>query len=359
MNLSMYLKRLEKLREKMQENLIDGILLVGDSNRNYITGFTGEESFALITKKEAIFITDSRYVSQAKTEVENFEIMEYKIDIHEFVANLAEKLCVKMLGFEEDIITYGEYEKYRKKFKGELKPLNGIVEELRSIKDEFEIKCIKEAASIADKAFENILKIIKPKITEKDIALELEYFMKKMGASDLSFDTIVASGKRSSLPHGRASSKVIEEGEFVTLDFGCIYNGYCSDMTRTIAVGSISEEMKKVYDIVLTAQKMAIEKIKPGVVASHIDKYARNYIIEMGYGRYFGHGLGHGVGRDIHEEPRLSPKGNKTLKPGMVVTDEPGIYIENSFGVRIEDLILVTENSCEIISKSPKDLIII
>ena len=150
--------------------------------------------------------------------------------------------------------------------------------------------------------------------------------MKKMGASDLSFDTIVASGKRSSLPHGRASAKVIEEGDFITFDFGCIYNGYCSDMTRTIAVGSISEEMKKVYDVVLTAQKMAIEKIKPGVVASDVDKCARNYITKMGYGRYFGHGLGHGVGRDIHEEPRLSPKGNKILNPGMIVTDEPGIY---------------------------------
>lgn len=355
----MYLNRLKELRKKMQDNSMDGVLLVGDSNRNYITGFTGEESFALITGEKAIFITDSRYVSQAKAEVKHFEIMEYRISIHEFVANLAEKLCVKTLGFEENIITYGDYKKYSEKFKGELKPLNGMVEELRIVKDEFEVKCIKKAASIADKAFEKILEVIKPNITEKDLSSELEYLMKKMGASDLSFDTIVASGKRSSLPHGRASAKVIEEGDFITFDFGCIYNGYCSDMTRTIAVGSISEEMKKVYDVVLTAQKMAIEKIKPGVVASDVDKCARNYITKMGYGRYFGHGLGHGVGRDIHEEPRLSPKGNKILNPGMIVTDEPGIYIENSFGVRIEDLILVTEDGCEIISKSPKDLIII
>lgn len=355
----MYLNRLEKLREKMQDNLIDGVLLVGDSNRNYITGFTGDESFALITKKQAIFITDSRYVSQAKIEVNNFEIMEYKADIHEFVANLAKSLCIKTLGFEENVVTYEEYIKYKEKFKGDLKPLNGIVEDLRIIKDNFEVKCIKDAANIADKAFENLLKIIKPNITEKDIALELEYLMKKMGATDLSFDSIVASGKRSSLPHGRASSKVVEKGEFITLDFGCIYNGYCSDMTRTIAVGNVSKEMEEVYNIVLTAQKMAIEKIKPGVVASHVDKYARDYITKMGYGKYFGHGLGHGVGKDIHEEPRLSPKGHKILKPGMIVTDEPGIYIENSFGVRIEDLILVTESGCEIISKSPKDLIII
>ena len=355
----MYLKRLEKLRNKMQKNLIDGVLLVGDSNRNYITGFTGDESFALITEREAIFITDSRYVAQAKIEVENFEVMKYKIDIHEFVADLAQKLCVKTLAFEENIITYKEYEKYGEKFNGELKPLNGIVEDIRIIKDEFEIKCIKKAANIADKAFENILKVIKPGVTEKDVALELEYFLKKMGASDLSFDTIAASGKRSALPHGRASSKTIEKGEFITLDFGCIYNGYCSDMTRTVAVSDVSEEMKKVYDIVLTAQKMAIEKIKPGVLGSDVDKCARDYITKMGYGKHFGHGLGHGVGRDIHEDPRLSPKGNKILEYGMIVTDEPGIYIEDSFGVRIEDLILVTDNGCEIISKSPKDLIII
>ena len=355
----MYLKRLEKLRNKMQKNFMDGVLLVGDSNRNYITGFTGDESFALITQKEAIFITDSRYVSQAKIEVENFEVMEYKKDIHEFVADLAQKLCVKTLAFEENIVTYKEYQKYQEKFNGALKPLNGIVEDIRIIKDEFEIKSIKKAANIADKAFENILKVIKPGVTEKDVALELEYFLKKMGASDLSFDTIAASGKRSALPHGRASSKTIKKGEFITLDFGCIYDDYCSDMTRTVAISDVTEEMKKVYDIVLTAQKMAIEKIKPGVLASDVDKYARDYIVKMGYGRYFGHGLGHGVGRDIHEDPRLSPKGNKILESGMIVTDEPGIYIENSFGVRIEDLILVTENGCEIISKSPKDLIII
>lgn len=353
----LYKDRIDRLRKAMAEKNLDGVLLVGDPNRNYLSGFTGDESFSVITSNKAIFITDSRFTEQARQQVKDYEVQQYSGTFPEFLGKLVEQLGIKNLAFEEDVLTVSDYNAYKKNLKCEFVPLKGIVEELRLIKDENEIERIKNAAAIADKAFEHMLNFIKAGMTEREVGLELEFTMKKMGAKDLSFPSIVASGERSCLPHGQATDKVLNEGEFLTLDFGCIYEEYCSDMTRTVAIGKPTDKMKEIYDIVLKANKTAIPAIKSGVTGKEVDKIARDIISSYGYADNFGHGLGHGVGRQIHEQPRLSPMGNMILKSGMIVTDEPGIYIPGFGGVRIEDLILVRENDCEVISKSPKNLI--
>jgi Xaa-Pro aminopeptidase len=343
----------------MSEKGIDGVLLQGDPNRNYLSGFTGDESFSVITNERAIFITDSRFTEQARQQAKDYEIVQYSGKFEDFLGDLTKDLNISKIGFEENIITYDNYIKYKNKLNCELVPMDGMVEKIRIVKDEEEINCIKKAAAIADKAFEHMLGYIKAGMTERQVGLELEFYMKKLGARDLSFPTIVASGVRSCLPHGQATDKVLKEGEFLTLDFGCIYNDYCSDMTRTIVIGEPSDKMKEIYNVVLEAEMKALKGFKPGVTGKSVDKIARDYIAEKGYGKYFGHGLGHGVGREIHENPRVSPMGDTVLEKGMVVTDEPGIYIPDFGGVRIEDLILITECGCEVISKSPKELICI
>lgn len=343
----------------MKESQLDGVLLVGNYNRNYMSGFTGDESFSIITLDKAIFITDSRYTKQAKIQVKDYEIRQYAGNIFKFVADLVKEFNIHKLGFEEDVLTFKEYNAYKQLVNCELVPLNKMVEALRVIKSEDEIEAIRKAANIADRAFYKILQFVKPGMTENEVAVELEYWMKKFNASGLSFPTIAASGERSALPHGEPTEKVIKMGEFLTLDFGCVYNGYCSDMTRTIVMGNATEKMKEVYNVVLEAQEAALKHYKPGVKASDVDKVARDYIASKGYGEYFGHSLGHGVGRYIHEAPAVSPLGDTILEPGMVVTDEPGIYIPDEFGVRIEDLILITEDGCEILSKTSKNMIIV
>ena len=355
----MYKNRIEKLREQMKDKNLDGALIIGNPNRNYLSGFKNDESFSLITLKEAFFITDSRYTEQAKKEVEDYEIVEYKGKFPDFLADFLKGKSIGSLGFEEDVVTVSLYNELSNKLNIELVPLKGMVENLRIIKDTAEIESIRKAAAIADNAFLHMLKFIKEGMTEREIGLELEYTMKKLGAKDVSFTTIVASGKRSSLPHGAATDKKLEKGDFLTLDFGCIYEDYCSDMTRTVVIGEANEKMTEVYETVLTAQEMALKEIKAGVLARDIDKIARDFIESKGYGKYFGHGLGHGVGREIHEAPRLNPTTSAVLQEGMIVTDEPGIYIEDFGGVRIEDLILVTKDGKEVLSKSPKNLICI
>lgn len=353
----MYTERINKLRASMAKKSIDGVLLIGDPNRNYLSGFTGDESFSIITKDNAIYITDSRYTEQAKMQVKDYSIVQYKGNIVGFLADLITELKIQNLGFEEDVVTFSQYSSFKEKFNCELTPLDGMVENIRVIKNEAEIASIKKAAEIADNAFEHMRKFIKVGMTELEIALELEFFMKKQGAKFLSFPSIVASGYRSSLPHGEPTNKVVQNGEFLTLDYGCVFEEYCSDMTRTFVIGQPDEKMLEVYNTVLEAQLLALEAIKPGVKASLIDKIARDYITKKGYGDYFGHGLGHGVGREIHEAPSVNSKSEIILSAGMVITDEPGIYLPNFGGVRIEDLVVVTENGCETLSKSNKQLI--
>ena len=353
----MFEDRIKKLREAMELKGLEAVLVIGDPNRNYLSGFTGDESFSIITKDKALFITDSRYTQQAKNEVKDYEVLEYKGSFPDFFSDIVKKLNVKKVGFEDNVVSYQLYSKFSSKTEAELIPMEGIIEEIRLIKDKREIESIQKAASIADKAFLHMLKFIKSGMSEREIGLELEFTMKKLGAKDLSFPSIVASGVRSSLPHGRATDKIVNEGDFLTLDFGCIFEEYCSDMTRTVAIGEPNDKLKEIYNVVLQAQEDVLKFIKSGVNTKEVDSVARDYIAQKGYGRYFGHGLGHGVVREIHEGPRLSPMSDTTLKEGMIITDEPGIYIPDFGGVRIEDLVLVTKDGCEPLSKSPKNLI--
>ncbi|WP_070120706.1 M24 family metallopeptidase [Bacillus marinisedimentorum] len=353
------MKKLDKIREGFEEHGIDGLLITSGKNRRYSTGFTGTAGVVLISKNEAKFITDFRYMDQAKEQAKGFDIIQHTGPISEEAAKQAKAMGIKKLGFEQNDMTYALYRTYEKQVEGELVPTSGIIEKIRLIKTDSEIKILKEAAEIADAAFDHILGFIKPGKTELEVSNELEFFMRKKGAASSSFDIIVASGYRSALPHGVASDKVIEKGEFVTLDFGAYYKGYCSDITRTIAVGEPGDELRKIYDIVLEAQKRGMEGLKPGLTGKQADALTRDYITEKGYGDYFGHSTGHGIGLDVHEGPGLSVKSDTILEPGMVVTVEPGIYISGLGGVRIEDDALITENGNERLSHSSKELVVL
>lgn len=353
------MKRVLKLKSLLEDKSLDAALIYKPENRTYISGFTGSTGYVLIIKNKNYLLTDFRYIEQSKNECIGYEIVKLDSntegkDLYSFI----DKLNLSKIGFESESMTYNEFNKLNEKLPNiKFVPIDSEIKQLKKIKDSNEIKYIKKAASIADEAFSHICTYIKAGITEKDVALELEYYMKKKGASKLSFDTIVASGKRSALPHGVYSDKVIENGDFVTLDFGCVYNGYCSDMTRTLVIGTASEKQKEIYNIVYEAQKMALKEIKPNIECSKIDKIARDHISNNGYGDFFGHGLGHGVGMEVHEAPSLSPKSKDVLEAHMIITDEPGIYIPDFGGVRIEDLVLVTNDGYEILSKSSKELI--
>lgn len=340
----------------MKEKGIEAFVIFKFVNVTYITGFTGDDSTALVTQDNAIFITDGRYTEQAQKEVKDFKVIEHKTGIKEVLKEYIKSLKIKKLAFEDNI-SYGQYRELKEHLEIELIPQANLVETLRMVKDDEEIEHIKKAQNITDRAFEHLLEFIKVGMTEKEVALELEYFMKRQGAEDLSFDTIVASGKRSSLPHGKASEKVIEKGDFVTLDFGCKVNGYCSDMTRTIVMGKVSDRQREIYNVVLEAQQKAINNIKPGITSKEADLLARSVIEQKGYGQYFSHSLGHGVGLEVHEAPSLSFKKEEILKEGVIVTVEPGIYIPDFGGVRIEDMILLREDGVINLTKSPKYLI--
>ncbi|MCA0147649.1 aminopeptidase P family protein [Rossellomorea vietnamensis] len=351
--------KIERLRETFSENELDGILLTSMYNRRYMTNFTGSSGVVLISKEKALFITDFRYIEQATEQAADYEIVQHTGPIHEEVAKQVKNLGITKLGFEKNDMTYSAFESYRDTVEAEMVPVSGLVEKLRLIKTPEELNIIKDAADIADAAFKHILDFIKPGVTELEVSNELEFFMRKAGATSSSFDTIVASGYRSALPHGVASDKVIEKGDFVTLDYGAYYKGYCSDMTRTLSVGEPSEKLKEIYDVVLHSQLLAMDRIKPGMTGKEADAIARDYITEKGYGEYFGHTLGHGIGLEVHEGPGLSTRSDVVLEPGMIVTVEPGIYVPGVGGVRIEDDTLITEDSNETLTHSTKDLIIL
>lgn len=354
------MNKIHKLRKMFKENNIDGMLISSNYNRRYITGFTGTAGVVLISENEAKFITDFRYVEQANEQATGFEVIEHQKPIIEEVANQLKLMGIKKLGFEKTHVTYSTYEEYEKNFlQVELTPVSGLIEKLRLIKETQEIKILKEAAQIADAAFDHIIQYIKPGLTELEVSNELEFFMRRAGAVSSSFDIIVASGIRSALPHGVATNKVIKKGELVTLDFGAYYKGYCSDITRTIAVGKPSSELEKIYNTVYEAQMRGMSGIKPGITGKQADALTRDYIREQGYGEYFGHSTGHGLGMEVHEGPGLSMKSDTILEPGMVVTVEPGIYISGVGGTRIEDDTVITENGNESLTHSTKELLII
>jgi len=352
--------RLEKLRERMLERGLPALFVTHPANRRYLTGFTGTSGFVLVTARKAVLLTDFRYVTQAAAQAPDFEIVRHGQLVMDSVRPILEEEGIRTLGFEQEGVSYGSYAAYARQLPGvELAPTEGLVEELRMIKDDAELAVMREAARIADEAFAHILQVVKPGVTERELALELEMFMRRMGAASSSFDTIVASGERSALPHGVASDRVIGRGEFVTFDFGAYYRGYCSDLTRTVVVGKPTDKHREIYEIVLEAQLAALERIRPGMTGSEADALTRDIIRRYGYGDCFGHGTGHGLGLEIHEAPRLSQTSSTVLMPGMTVTVEPGIYVPGFGGVRIEDDVVITESGAERLTHSAKDLIVL
>ncbi|MGQ9631474.1 MAG: aminopeptidase P family protein [bacterium] len=352
--------RLERLIEAADG--WDSLILTDQLNQRYITGFTGSSSTTVVSREGLFFITDSRYLEQASLEVAEGEVLEApRGDFIPVVKELIGRHNWGVVGFEANSVTVGLYDKFRSQFEGvELVGTQGAVESMRTVKDEGEIAKIKRAVSIADEAFSEILGSISVGMTEKEVADELVYLMRRGGASKEAFDIIVASGARSSIPHGIASNKVLERGDFVKMDFGCVVEGYNSDITRTIVLGDANSKQREVYDLVRRAQEAALAGIRSDILTKEADGLARKVITEAGYGKNFGHGLGHGVGLAIHELPRLRPtEDDNRLKSGMVVTVEPGIYIPQWGGVRIEDMVVVRDDGCEILTKSSKDLIVL
>lgn len=342
--------RTQKLLRSFEDG--DGAYISSKANIFYYSGFTSEDARLVVTKNERIILTDSRYSVQAKKQAPDFEIH----DIRDL--SVLEQLGIKRLLFEEEYLTVKELAGINK---GSYKaiPAMGKISKPREVKEEAEIEKIRAAESLGDAAFSHILGFIKPGVGEIEIALELEMFMRKNGASGLSFETIAASGVRSAMPHGTASEKKLEHGDLFTLDFGCVLDGYCSDMTRTVAIGKPDSRQKEIYDTVLKAQKAACEFVAAGKSCAGADGVARSIIADSGYGENFGHSLGHSVGIEIHENPNLSPKSAGILEPGNVVTVEPGIYIEGFGGVRIEDLVVIGEKNTVNLTKSEKELIIL
>lgn len=351
--------KLVNLREQLEKEKIDALLITNPYNRSYMTQFTGTAGVVLVSADDAVFITDFRYTKQAEKEIEGYRIVQHTKTIIEEVALQVKLMNVKTVGFEKDNLSFGLYELYNQTIEAELKPVSGLVEKLRMVKTPEEIEILQAAAKIADDAFEHIITYIQPGMTELDVSNELELFMRKQGATSSSFSIIVASGLRSALPHGVATKKVIESGDFVTLDYGALYQGYISDLTRTIAVGEPSEKLKEIYTVVREAQELALREIKPGMTGIEADAIARDYIVSKGYGEAFGHSTGHGIGREVHEGPSLSSKSDTVLQPNMVVTVEPGIYLPEIGGVRIEDDIIITETGNERLTFATKELLIL
>lgn len=360
----------------MTECNIDVLLLTDGYNIHYLSGYKGHTGCMLSFGKSKYILTDSRYTEQVTIEAPDYICVDIGIDgyskkVTSLLCNCMPKTSFDAsnklrIGFENKHISYEQFNAFNKAMEEEYDtayefvPLDEKVNDLRMIKSAEEIEYIAIAESIGDKAFSRILEVLTPGMTEKEIALELEYTMKKLGADGISFDTIAATGRNSSLPHAVPTEAVLTEGDFLTMDFGCIYKGYCSDMTRTVFIGNNpSPKQKMIYDLVLRAQTEAMAHIKPGVKCSDVDAIARDIISNEGYGDFFGHGLGHSVGLYIHESPRCSRKCDTILEPGMTMTVEPGIYLPGEFGVRIEDLVLVTDEGYKNLTRSPKQLICI
>lgn len=350
-------RRLEKLRKKLAGLGVDAFLTFTPANRRYLSGFTGTSGYVVVTQDQAVFLTDSRYTEQARAQCPAFTVVDHGNTFWDSLAQQLAKLGARRLGFEKRHLTVGWLEDAQRKVPGvEWIGTEAVVEELRLVKDDGEIARIRRAQELADELFAQLVAELRPGMTELQVAHKLLMGALAAGASGMSFETIVASGWRSALPHGTASDKVIEAGDLVTIDFGCVLDGYVSDMTRTVVMGTATERQREIYQLVLKAQEAGIEAIRAGRSGREVDAIARAVIQEAGFGDNFGHGLGHGVGLEIHEEPRLSPLGRHVLEPGMVVTVEPGVYIPGWGGVRIEDLIVVGDDGPINLTRTPKHL---
>ena len=338
---------------------IDGLLVVQPENRRWLSGFTGSSGVVLVGRQGApVFLTDFRYIQQAEQQCQGFKVVRHGQELTADLKVALAGLGIERIGLEKDYVTVGQNSKWSAALTGiELVPLEDILLALRAIKDEAELALLAQAAAIADAAYTHILGNLKPGLSERRVALELERHMQDLGASGISFETIVASGVRSSMPHGVASAKLLEQGDFITMDFGCIYEGYCSDMTRTVVLGTASPRQREIYGIVLEAQAAGLDGVRAGITGQEADSLARDVITAKGYGEYFGHGLGHGVGLAIHENPRAGLTSEDILAVNNILTIEPGIYLPGWGGVRIEDMVVIEEQGCRNLTASPKELL--
>ena len=353
-------KRLEKLREALQEKELDAILISTEENRRYMSGFSGSAGYLLVSQDDAVLATDFRYVEQAGRQSPDFRVERIASGLAWF-PKLASELGVTRVGFESQQMTYSTHTAFQKAIedaegseKPEMVSTAGIVEKLRAFKDEDELKLLARAIEIGDEAFELVAPTIEAGITEREIAWELEKAMRERGAEKIGYDIIVAAGANGALPHHRASDKIVEDGDAIVIDMGAVYEGYTGDMTRTIIVGEADETFLKVYDTVLRAQLEAEDKARAGMTGKEVDAIARDIITEAGYGDAFGHSLGHGIGLEVHEEPRISAQSDQVLEDGMVFTIEPGIYLSGWGGVRIEDNVVMENGRVRIMTRSHK-----
>ncbi len=351
-------KRIKKLIEQFDLLGIDCFFTTDSKSLRYLTGFTGSNGLCFISEDERYFITDFRYKEQVKNEVQDFEVIiesEYLLD-----ALKSKKLIQnRKAGFEAQRITFYDYQKLLEFIPSELLiPGDEIIEKMMRVKDSEEVENLKKAAEIADRIYNDIISMIKPGIEEIEISAEISYRVKRYGGEKDAFDPIILSGYKSALPHGKPDKKKFKNREFILFDFGCVYNGYHSDITRTIFLGKPDRKANEIYSTVLEAQKKALEFVKEGITCSKLDSVARDFIEEKGFGEYFGHSLGHGLGLEIHEPPKISQTNSEPLISGNIITIEPGIYIPEFGGVRIEDDIIVTSNGCEVLTKSPKKMAI-
>jgi Xaa-Pro aminopeptidase len=350
-----------KIRNAMLEKNLSALLLTDEKDRLYASGFPSSYGYVLILRESAYFLTDSRYLEAASERVTDAALLLASPDnsAGSQLRAILEKAGVSAVGAQEESLSFAAYRRLEAELGVGFLPAQEVTGSLRRVKERYEVDCIIAAQRIAEKAFDKILGTLKPGLTEKEVAAELEYHMMRNGAEGLAFETICVSGQNTSRPHGAPGAKKLCKGEFVTMDFGCRVNGYCSDMTRTVALGRVTDEMRKVYETVLSAQKAALDSFRAGIEGRAADKAARGVIIKAGFGRFFGHGLGHGVGLDVHEGPSAGPRDASLLPAGAVVTCEPGIYIPGRFGVRIEDMVLITNGGCENLTRSLKNLLIL
>ncbi len=352
------MNNLEKYRSLLNDE-VQGLFLTSRYSRMYAAEFDISEGYAIVGKEGARYFTDSRYIESAEKNLKGFEVHDFKGDLFGCLNRALEDLKISCLGFEEAYLTVSEYNVFSQKLSAEFKPMQKEINAFRACKEPWEIDRMIKAQEITDRAFTEVCSRIREGMSEKELAAELIYCLYKNGGEGLSFDPIVVSGPNTSMPHGVPGDRKLQKGDFITMDFGVIYQGYCSDMTRTVALGYATDEMKKVYDTVLRAQLAGIAASRAGATGREVDGAARDVIREAGYGEYFGHSYGHSLGLEIHEAPNCTPKNENPIPLHAVCSAEPGIYIPDQFGVRIEDVVIFEENGCRNITHSPKELIIL
>jgi len=352
-----FARRLEALRKKLAAAEVDGFVSAAPPDNEYLTGFNGTTSVVVVTAQEALFLCDSRYTEQAGEQVQGYAVEEVKGGLMKAAGERLEGMGVESVAFEPACTTVAQVKAVEEAFHGATRPVADMVASLRMVKSTVELERVEAASALAEGVLADLLDTLAPGVTEREIAARFEYEFKTRGARGASFDTIVLFGPRSSLPHGQPGVSPLERGHAVLLDFGCRLDGYCSDLTRTYVYDTMPGAwFEEVYEVTLAAQRAGLEAIRAGVACRDVDQAARAVIAEAGYGEHFGHGLGHGVGLEVHEGPRLSFESDAVLEAGMVVTVEPGVYLPGRGGVRIEDLVVVTEKGCRLLSHSPKEL---